>query len=355
MSKKFISLLLAICMFFCLSACGTTETSSNPTNTQSESQTETPKNIDETASTKPKNNEVSSNTEDTKENDTAQTQTQVSQSKPTGTTNQPTHTHSYSNATCTSPKKCSCGATSGTMLGHSYSDANCTTPKKCTRCGVTAGTALGHLFSSATCTSPKICSRCGNTSGNALGHNYSAANCNSPKTCTRCGQTEGSALGHNYVNNKCSRCGKVDPDSLPVRLNDLHLIDSSFGNTWSKYEYKNSSFTDSFGNVYDGAHCYIGVLNEGQYSTHNLNGKYLNFTGSIVAMPNTSTAGTYSIIIYVDGVLKYSKSQFSKTTGKTDFSINVKGGSTLTIKVCMDSGNGDSNMNVAIVNARLTK
>ena len=328
MSKKLISLLLALCMLFCLSACGATETSGNVNNTPSESQTDTTQDTDENTLSA-ENSEVSSNTEEINENDTTQTQTQTNQSKPTSTTNQPTHTHSYSNATCTSPKKCSCGAT--------------------------AGTTLGHQFSSATCTSPKICSRCGITSGNALGHSYSAANCNSPKTCTRCGQTSGSALGHNYVNNKCSRCGKVDPDSLPVRLNDLHLIDSSFGNTWHKYEYKNSAFTDSFGNVYDGAHCYIGVLNEGQYSTHNLNGKYLNFTGSIVAMPNTSTAGTYSISIYVDGVLKYSKSQFSKTTGKTDFSINVKGGSALTIKVCMDSGNGDSNMNVAIVNAQLTK
>ncbi|MBQ5321127.1 MAG: NPCBM/NEW2 domain-containing protein [Oscillospiraceae bacterium] len=322
MSKKLISLLLAVCMLFCLCACGTTETSGNVNNTLSESQTDTVKDNE-------KNSQVSTNTENPNENDTTQTQTLVNESKPTSTTNQPTHTHNYSNATCTSPKKCSCG--------------------------VTAGTALGHQFSSATCTSPKICSRCGTTNGNALGHNYSAANCNSPKTCTRCGQTEGSALGHNYVNNKCSRCGKVDPNSLPVRLNDLYLIDSSFGNSWHKYEYNNSTFTDSFGNFYDGAHCYIGVLNEGQYSTHNLNGQYSNFTGSIVAMPNTSTAGTYSISIYVDGVLKYSKSNFSKTTGKVDFSVDVKGGKTLTIKACMDSGNGDSNMNVAVVNAQLTK
>ena len=320
MSKKLILSLLTVCILFCFSACGTTKEYSNPNSTLSESQTDTSKNNDE-------NDQVSSHTEES--NETTQMQTTVNSSKSTSTANQPTHTHNYSNATCTSPKKCSCGAT--------------------------AGIALGHQFSSATCTSPKICNRCGTTSGNALGHSYSAANCNSPKTCTRCRQTAGNALGHNYVNNSCSRCGKIDPDSLPVKLNDLPLIDSSFGNGWHKYEYKNSSFTDSFGNVYDGAHCYLGVLNEGQYSTHNLNGKYSKFTGSIVAMPNTSTAGTYSISIYVDGILKYSKPKFSKTTGKTNFSVSVKGGTTLTIKVCMDSGNGDLNMNVAVVNAQLTK
>lgn len=56
------------------------------------------------------------------------------------------HTHSYSDATCTSPKKCSCGATSGTALGHNWQDATCTSPKKCSRCGITTGTALGHTY-----------------------------------------------------------------------------------------------------------------------------------------------------------------------------------------------------------------
>lgn len=337
MSKKLISLLIAVCILFCLPACGTTETGKNANNTPSESKTDTTQNTDKSTltgpenneiSTKPENNGESTNTESSKESNTAPTQAPQNQTKPANSANQPVHTHSYSNATCTSPKKCSCGAT--------------------------AGTALGHQFSSATCTSPQICSRCGATSGNSLGHSYSAADCSSPKTCTRCGQTSGSALGHNYVNNKCSRCGKVDPDSLPVRLNSLYLIDRSFGNSWHKYEYTNSAFTDSFGNVYDGAHCYIGVTSE-QYSTHNLDEQFSNFTGSIVATPRTSTAGTYSISIYVDGVLKYSKAKFSKTTGKVDFSVDVKGGRTLTIKACMDSGHGDLNMDIAVVNAQLTK
>lgn len=301
MSKKPIALLLAACIVFCLSACNTAKkTKKQQTVTSSESKTNIANSSDETEL----NEKVQSpaNTEED-ENYTSQTQATVSQSEPSNSANKPTHIHNYSSATCTLPKTCSCGA--------------------------------------------KV--------GSALGHNFSAANCNSPKTCTRCGQTLGSALGHKYVNNKCSQCGKVDPASLPVRLNNLHLIDSSYGNAWHKYEYISNTFTDSFGNVYDGAHCYKGILNEGQYSTHNLNGQYSNFTGSIVATPNTSTAGTYSISIYVDGILKYSKSKFSKTTGKVDFSVNVKGGTTLTIKACMDSGNGDSNMDVAVVNAQLIK
>lgn len=327
MSKKLISLLLAICMFFCLSACGTTETSSNPTNTPSESQTDTTQNIDEITSTEPENSQVLSNTEESKDNDT-QTQTPVSQSKPASTTNQPTHTHSYLNATCTSPKKCSCGAT--------------------------AGIALGHQFSSATCTSPQICSRCGTTSGNALGHSYSAANCNSPKTCTRCGQTEGSVLGHNYVNNKCSRCGKVDPDSLPVGLHQIPLIDSSYYNSYFHYSY-NKDFTDSFGNKYEGVHFYNGLW-ERKYSVHNLDSKYSLFKGSIVATQNTLSGSKYNIEIYVDNILMFSKNGFTKTTGAESFSIDVKKGSQLKIVVYDAGGSSDvTGMEIGIVNAQLFK
>lgn len=279
-------------MLLCLSACGTTETNSKTTDTPTESQTDTAQN------TSQEDSQVSSESE---ENDT-QTQSPISQSKPTGTTNQPTHTHSYSDATCTSPKKCSCGTT--------------------------AGAALGHQFSSATCTSPKICSRCGTTSGKALGHSYSAANCNSPKICSRCGQTEGSVLGHNYVNNKCSRCGKADPDSLPVGLDKLVVIDSS-----RNYKYDNGSFQDTYGNMYNGAHLFGYNYSGDSYAIYNLNGKFKTFTGTIVASKKLEDCAYVDYQIYVDDILIYSQSQLERTTNKINFSINVTGSTKLTIKV----------------------
>lgn len=61
---------------------------------------------------------VSSNEETSSTNITTST-------KPQGTASQ-THKHSYSAATCTEPKKCSCGATEGKALGHKYSNGTCT-------------------------------------------------------------------------------------------------------------------------------------------------------------------------------------------------------------------------------------
>ena len=56
-------------------------------------------------------------------------------SEPPSQTSEPvaenTHTHSWSNATCTSPKTCTCGATSGSKLGHDFGSNN----KACSRCG----------------------------------------------------------------------------------------------------------------------------------------------------------------------------------------------------------------------------
>ena len=186
--------------------------------------------------------------------------------------------HNYAAATCTKPKTCTCGATSGTALGHSYTSkvttsatctkegvktftcskcankytesiaktahnyaaATCTKPKTCT-CGATSGTALGHSYTSkvttsATCTKEGVktftCSKCANQYTESIAktaHNYAAATCTKPKTCT-CGATSGSALGHSYkyATNKapttsatgtlkgtCSRCSGTTSVTMP--------------------------------------------------------------------------------------------------------------------------------------------
>ena len=68
-----------------------------------------------------------------------------------------------------------------------------------------------HSFSSATCTAPRTCS-CGATEGEPNGHNWKNATCSDPKTCTVCGTTSGLTAGHNFSNGKCTTCGKDDPN-----------------------------------------------------------------------------------------------------------------------------------------------
>lgn len=67
----------------------------------------------------------------------------------------PVHTHSFSPATCTTPRTCSCGATEGTANGHDWKDATYTSAKTCTTCGATEGDPIdppgkenyhGHVY-----------------------------------------------------------------------------------------------------------------------------------------------------------------------------------------------------------------
>lgn len=210
-----------------------------------------------------------------------------------------------------------------------------------------------HRYTPADCFSPKTCS-CGKIVGTALGHNFLSATCTTAKKCTRCGKTSGSALGHYYVNNKCSRCGKVDPDSLPTNLSELFVIDSH------EYEYKRGTFTDSFGNTYNGVHYFTDLFEtfngREPHATFNLNGKYKKLSGSIVASTQTDPEYTYYVNIYVDGVLKYSKTGISKTSGKVNFNVDVSNGSMLEITAGKEGyPSGDYHQEIGIVNAQLTK
>lgn len=62
-------------------------------------------------------------------------------------------------ATCTVDGKrvftcvdCNNSYTETVMAAHSWRDATCTTPKKCSECGITVGSALGHTTTNGTCT-----------------------------------------------------------------------------------------------------------------------------------------------------------------------------------------------------------
>ena len=107
--KKFCSLLLVLCLIFSLSACGGNETVTD--NDTGSFCTECGEEISAT------------------DKFCSSCGASIDKSSTTTKPSNPTHTHSYSGATCTTPAKCSCGATNGSALGHSYSNG------VCSRCG----------------------------------------------------------------------------------------------------------------------------------------------------------------------------------------------------------------------------
>lgn len=123
--RKIVSLILATLLLVSLCACeldstvstlpsemqATTMATSDPTQTPTQMSTEKPME-------KPTEKPTVAST---------QAPTQKPTEKPTEKPTDPPHTHSFSAATCTKPKTCSCGKTEGVATGHSYVDGTCST------------------------------------------------------------------------------------------------------------------------------------------------------------------------------------------------------------------------------------
>ncbi|MBQ4121211.1 MAG: NPCBM/NEW2 domain-containing protein [Clostridia bacterium] len=258
--------------------------------------------------------------------------------------------HEYSEATCTEPKICSrCQASGGSALGHDYSEATCTTPKICNRCQVIASAELGHDYTNATCTAAEICKRCEDVKGTPLGHEYNEATCLLPMTCTRCQGTKDSALGHTYVDNKCIRCEEIDPESLPVAVDKLHVINSK------RYEVV-APLTDTYGYTYDSGIVLTASFSNDAFVTYNLEKKYTQLSGSIVA-PSDQLAdggGMDNFSIWVDDVCVFSVDHINRETAKIDFSIDITYATKLKFG-CRDNWSSMANLTIAIVNAQVQK
>ncbi len=92
--------------------------------------------------------------------------------------------------------------------GHSYTEASCTQPKKCINegCRATVGKANGHDFLPADCENPIKCRVCGTKRGAPLGHQL-AADCDTDCDREGCSFTR-EPLSHNDIdgNGFCDDC-----------------------------------------------------------------------------------------------------------------------------------------------------
>ena len=112
--------------------------------------------------------------------------------------------HQWSQATCTSPKKCSlCNKTEGKALGHTpeADDGDCTTAVICSVCEVVVTQAkTAHAGGTATCFSRAHCSACEQEYGELAAHTWSsdAATEEFDKHCTVCGFVAEEQIGHTH-------------------------------------------------------------------------------------------------------------------------------------------------------------
>jgi len=184
--------------------------------------------------------------------DAEQEQITSTQTTPEGTTNPDITippeecTHTWVDATCTTPKTCStCSATEGAALGHEASDAaTCETAQTCTRCDYVFVAALGHeAGDAATCETAQTCTRCDYVFVAALGHEAGdAATCETAQTCTRCDYVFVEALGHEAGDaatcetaQTCTRCDYVFAGALGHEAGDAATCETA--QTCTKCDY----------------------------------------------------------------------------------------------------------------------
>lgn len=217
------------------------------------------------------------------------------------TTAIPKTNHSYTDATCTTPMKCTkCGEVSGSALGHSFNNATCSAPATCSKCGETSGTAQGHTYEEATCFAPAKCSKCGETSGSAKGHSP-VKDPSVPATCISAGKTEGShcgecgtvivsqqntpLAGHSYVSGTCKVCG------VTIKIQDA-------SNTYLYY-----TKTLQVSEVVNG---YFAFTCEAGHSTSGVNGMY---NQKLVGYDSSGNQTFYAIVetYYLNQITSYIK------------------------------------------------
>lgn len=174
---------------------------------------------------------------------------------PSGEASEGACDHTWSNADCSSPAKCTkCGKTNGSALGHSWGAGELTVAPTCTTTGTKVFTcsrcnttktetvkANGHSYGdwiidleateTSTGSKHRDCSACGNTETLEIpivGHEHKYNSVVTAPTCTSEGYTTHTCgcgdyyvdsykdyLDHKYVNGVCSSCGQNDPNFVP--------------------------------------------------------------------------------------------------------------------------------------------
>lgn len=127
--KKLLALLAALAIIFALAGCnGGKTTSSDPA--ESDVDVQIWDGNTDTVSTTTEADATTTTTADANEPATTTAAKPTTTKAPTTTTTKPAptttvHVHSFAPASCTTPKKCACGATEGSALGHKYSAGKC--------------------------------------------------------------------------------------------------------------------------------------------------------------------------------------------------------------------------------------
>lgn len=202
-----------------------------------------------------------------------------------------------------------------------------------------------HSWVDATCTTPKTCYTCGEVSGFALGHQWVDATYDAPKTCSVCGVEEGEKLLYEAVFlNELTPIGKYGKlwTSSERQLDSFAHTDVSDGKAYEDmdtpghtagpvYDYRGNRYT--YGLTVDGSEL------ASYYVSYNIEGKYTTFSGTCSMSEDmddnwrasSAQDGKY-FDIYGDGQWLFRTNTMKQGETPHSFCIDVTGVEVLTIQ-----------------------
>lgn len=203
-----------------------------------------------------------------------------------------------------------------------------------------------HSWQNATCSTPKICTICGETVGSEIGHQWADATYAAPQTCTVCGTTTGSKLRVEPVYlNELSYFNKYGK----VYYHDNQNANYENNEDWRDLNtpgHIKQQVCDNHGNVFT-----YGIHMDGDqlgpyFITYDLGGKYTTFSGWCV-LPDykagSSDSKNYSkyFEIYCDGRLVFTSNTMKNGSISQYFEIDITDIEVLTIQYPPTTGPND--------------
>ena len=202
-----------------------------------------------------------------------------------------------------------------------------------------------HSWVDATCTTPKTCYTCGEVSGFALGHQWVDATYDAPKTCSVCGLTEGEKreIEQIYLNEltPMDKYGKIwiTSEYLPNYYVHTEVSNAEVYEDMNTPGHTAGPVCDYLGNRYTVGMVVDGADLDAYHVSYYIEGKYTTFSG-VCSMSEdmdgdwrvaSSKEGKY-FDIYGDGKWLFRSNVMKQGEAPQAFSIDITGVEVLTIQ-----------------------
>lgn len=269
--------------------------------------------------------------------DTTSTSTAGNKTNTATTSANSTHTHSFSSATCTEPKKCSCGATQGAPLGHTFENGVC---KRC-NAKDTSQSQYTVIYDSnggwgTTDSSTHICNEKRALSRNGFkraGYTFLGWNTDSNATTAQYSDTQ--SVENLAQNNQTVTLYAIWQESQTSSFDDCVMTASSNGSA----QYHQTA-TDNLGQTHSDVAIFASEVGDNWLSEYKTDERFVNGLFSkikgVAYLKDSEKNDSFTevkLVIYGDGNIIYTSDSLTQYSGAISFDVDISGINVIRIEV----------------------